>query len=269
MLDTNLVNLLEVSFSYGNKLILDKLNFQIQKGKITALMGSSGGGKTTVLKLITGQLSPDQGTILFAGQEIQSLNQRDLYAVRRKMGVLYQYGALFTDLSVFENVAFPLREHYHFPEAVIRDLVLMKLEAVGLRGAAQLYPREISGGMARRVALARAIALDAEFIIYDEPFAGLDSLAVNNSANLIRQLNQSLGLTVLLVTHDKASTKMIADRIAVLTNAHIIAEGTTAEMLHHTNELVQQYVSPMDTLQAIAHYPAVDIAVDLGIKKRS
>src|SRR5438034_8074563 len=198
----SIVECRHLSFGYGERLVLDDLSFSVPTGKVTALMGASGGGKTTVLRLIGGQQKASSGEVLFDGKNVGKLVQSELYAVRRRMGMLFQFGALFTDLSVFDNVAFPLREHTDLPEAMIRDIVLMKLNAVGLRGAAPLRISEVSGGMARRIALARAIALDPELIMYDEPFAGLDLISMGVAANLIRTLNDVTGATSLVVSHD-------------------------------------------------------------------
>ena len=223
-----LVQFRQVTFAYpgavSERVILDRMNLTIARGKVTALMGASGGGKTTVLRLIGGQQRSSAGQVLFDGQDIALMNGAGLYAMRRRMGMLFQFGALFTDLSVFDNVAFPLREHTRLSPALIRDIVLMKLDAVGLRGARDLMPAQISGGMARRVALARAIALDPELIMYDEPFAGLDPISLGTAAQLIRQLNDTLGITTVVVSHDLEETFRIADRVVILANGAIAAE---------------------------------------------
>src|SRR4051794_16754745 len=208
---SNLVEIRDLQFGYGDRSILSGLQMDFPRGKVIAVMGGSGSGKTTILRLIGGQLQPQAGAITVDGQVVHTLETKALYALRRKMGMLFQHGALFTDLTVFENVAFPLREHTDLPEELIHDLVLMKLHAVGLRNAAQLKPAEVSGGMARRIALARAIALDPELIMYDEPFAGLDPISKGVTANLIRILNDALGSTSILVSHDVAESLMIAD----------------------------------------------------------
>ena len=225
-----LVELRDLTFGYGERVILDGISLTVPRGKVTALMGASGGGKTTVLRLIGGQLQASQrrGAVRRPGR--RAADQDELYAARRRMGMLFQFGALFTDLSVFENVAFPLREHTDLPEALIRDIVLMKLNAVGLRGARDLMPSEVSGGMARRVALARAIALDPELVMYDEPFAGLDPISLGTAARLIRQLNDAMGLTSIVVSHDLEETFRIADQVIVLANGKIAAQGTPDEV---------------------------------------
>ena len=217
---SSLVEFKDVTFSYpgssGDRVILDRVTLSVPRGKVTALMGASGGGKTTVLRMIGGQQKANSGEVLFDGKNVARLSQPELYAARRRMGMLFQFGALFTDLSVFDNVAFPLREHTKLQPSLIRDIVLMKLNAVGLRGARDLMPSEISGGMARRVALARAIVLDPELIMYDEPFAGLDPISLGTAAQLIRQLNDTLGITSIIVSHDLEETFRIADKVIVL-----------------------------------------------------
>ena len=213
-----LVDCRNLRFGYGDRPILDGLSFVVPRGKVTALMGASGGGKTTVLRLVGGQVRAQAGQMMFDGQDVGGLDHAGLYAARRRMGMLFQFGALFTDLSVFDNVAFPLREHTGLPEVLVRDIVLMKLNAVGLRGARDLMPAQISGGMARRVALARAIALDPELIMYDEPFAGLDPISLGTSAQLIRKLNDTLGITSIVVSHDLEETFRIADQVIILAN---------------------------------------------------
>jgi phospholipid/cholesterol/gamma-HCH transport system ATP-binding protein len=237
-LSPNLVEMRSLSFGYGERLILDDISLNIPRGKVTALMGASGGGKTTVLRLIGGQIRAQKGEMLFDGQDMTRMTQRQLYAARRRMGMLFQYGALFADLDVFENVAFPLREHTNLPEALIRDVVLMKLNAVGLRGARGLKPSDLSGGMARRVALARAIALDPELVMYDEPFAGLDPISLGTAARLIRELNDAMGLTSLFVSHDLEQTFAIADQVIILANGKIATQGTPDEVRHSTDPLV-------------------------------
>jgi phospholipid/cholesterol/gamma-HCH transport system ATP-binding protein len=259
-----LVEFKDVSFAYADRRILDEVSFHIPRGKVTALMGASGGGKTTVLRLIAGQYKVDSGLATWKGQEIKALSDKALYAARRQMGMLYQFGALFTDLSVFDNVAFPLRELTDLSEPMIRDIVLMKLQAVGLRGARDLSPSEISGGMSRRVALARAIALDPELVMYDEPFAGLDPISLGTAARLIRQLNDTLGLTTVLVSHDLEATFAIADQVIVLANGRIAAQGSPQEVQHSVDPLVSQFVSASPDGPVRFHYPAPDWAEDLG-----
>jgi phospholipid/cholesterol/gamma-HCH transport system ATP-binding protein len=261
-----LVELRDLRFGYGERVILDGITLTIPRGKVTALMGASGGGKTTVMRLIGGQYRAQSGSLTFDGQEVASLNPTDLYAVRRRMGMLFQFGALFTDLSVFDNVAFPLREHTDLNESMIRDIVLMKLEAVGLRGARDLMPSEISGGMARRVALARAMALDPELIMYDEPFAGLDPISLGTAARLIRQLNDTLGLTSIIVSHDLDETFHIADQVIVLANGKIAAQGTPDEVRNSTDPLVKQFVTAAPDGPVHFHYPGPSVAQDFGVE---
>ncbi len=268
-LNTNpdaLVELRDVRFGYGERVILDGITLTVPRGKVTALMGASGGGKTTVLRLIGGQYRAQSGSLTFDGQEVAALNPADLYAVRRRMGMLFQFGALFTDLSVFDNVAFPLREHTDLSESMIRDIVLMKLQAVGLRGARDLMPSEVSGGMARRVALARAMALDPELIMYDEPFAGLDPISLGTAARLIRQLNDTLGLTSVIVSHDLDETFHIADQVIVLANGKIAAQGTPDEVRQSTDPLVHQFVSAAPDGPVRFHYPGPSVADDFGVE---
>ncbi len=272
MLDTpassSLLEFKDVTFSYpgsaGDRVILDRMSLSVPRGKVTAIMGASGGGKTTVLRLIGGQQKANSGKVLFDGQDIGRLSQTDLYAARRRMGMLFQFGALFTDLSVFDNVAFPLREHTALSEALLRDVVLMKLNAVGLRGARELMPSEISGGMARRVAMARAIVLDPELIMYDEPFAGLDPISLGTAAQLIRQLNDTLGITSIVVSHDLEETFRIADRVIILANGGIAAQGTPDEVRHSTDPLVHQFVNALAEGPVKFHYPGPDVATDFG-----
>ena len=259
-----LVECRSLSFGYGRRLILDDLSFTVPRGKVTALMGASGGGKTTVLRLIGGQIKPAAGQLLFDGQDIASLDPTALYAARRRMGMLFQFGALFTDLSVFDNVAFPLREHTRLPEALLRDIVLMKLNAVGLRGARDLMPSEISGGMARRVALARAIALDPQLIMYDEPFAGLDPISLGTAARLIRRLNDTLGITSVVVSHDLEETFRIADQVIVLANGKVAAQGTPQEVKNSVDPLIHQFVNAQADGPVRFHYPGPTVAEDFG-----
>lgn len=260
-----LVELRGVSFGYGERLILEDVSLQVPRGKVVALMGASGGGKTTVLRLIGRQVSPQAGQVLFDGADLGAMDAGQLYAARRRMGMLFQFGALFTDLSVFDNVAFPLREHTRLSESMIRDLVLMKLNAVGLRGARDLMPSEVSGGMARRVALARAIALDPDLIMYDEPFAGLDPISMGVAARLIRQLNDTLGVTSMVVSHDVDETFLIADHVVFLANGRIAAQGTPAEMRASTDPLVRQFVDAQPDGPVRFHYPASAVAEDFRV----
>jgi phospholipid/cholesterol/gamma-HCH transport system ATP-binding protein len=259
-----LVECRHLSFGYGERRILEDVSFTVPRGKVTALMGASGGGKTTVLRLIGGQVRAQAGEVLFDGRDVGKLDATGLYEVRRRMGMLFQFGALFTDLSVFDNVAFPLREHTSLPETLVRDIVLMKLDAVGLRGARDLMPSEVSGGMARRVALARAMALDPELIMYDEPFAGLDPISLGTAARLIRQLNDTLGITSIVVSHDLEETFRIADQVIVLANGKIAAQGTPQEVQHSTDPLVHQFVNALPEGPVHFHYPGPTVAQDFG-----
>jgi phospholipid/cholesterol/gamma-HCH transport system ATP-binding protein len=257
-----LVELRDLTFGYGDRVILKNLSFNVPRGQVTALMGVSGGGKTTVLRLIGGQIRASQGQLLFDGADITPMRQAELYAARRRMGMLFQFGALFTDMSVFDNVAFPLREHTDLSEDLIRDIVLMKLDAVGLRGARDLSPSEISGGMSRRVALARAIALDPDLIMYDEPFAGLDPISLGTAARLIRRLNDSLGITSVVVSHDVTETFEIADHVVILAHGGVAAQGTPAELRASTDPLIHQFVHALSDGPVPFHYPAPSPAQD-------
>jgi phospholipid/cholesterol/gamma-HCH transport system ATP-binding protein len=257
-----IVECTDLAFGYGERRVLDGLTFTVPRGKVTALMGASGGGKTTVLRVIGGQVKPQAGQVRFDGRDIGALDAAGLYAMRRRMGMLFQFGALFTDLSVFENVAFPLREHTDLPENLIRDIVLMKLNAVGLRGARDLMPAEVSGGMARRVALARAIALDPELVMYDEPFAGLDPISLGTAAQLIRRLNDSLGITSIVVSHDLEETFSIADQVVILANGKVAAQGTPEEVRASSDPLVDQFVHARADGPVPFHYPGPTVAQD-------
>jgi phospholipid/cholesterol/gamma-HCH transport system ATP-binding protein len=259
-----LVEFRDVRFGYGARAILDGASFAVPRGKVTALMGASGGGKTTVLRLVGGQLRAQRGAVLFDAQDVGRLDAGTLYAARRRMGMLFQFGALFTDMSVFDNVAFPLREHTRLPEALVRDIVLMKLDAVGLRGARDLMPSEVSGGMARRVALARAIALDPDLVMYDEPFAGLDPISLGTAARLIRQLNDTLGLTSIVVSHDLEETFRIADHVIILANGRVAAQGAPAEVRRSADPLVHQFVHALPEGPVHFHYPGVSVEDDFG-----
>lgn len=261
-----LVELRGVTCGYGDRVILSDINLVVPRGKLVALMGTSGGGKTTVLRLIGRQLSPIKGQVLINGVDIGTLDAAGLMAARRRMGMLFQFGALFTDLSVFENVAFPLREHTRLPESILRDLVLMKLNAVGLRGARDLMPSEISGGMSRRVALARAMALDPELMLYDEPFAGLDPISMGVAARLIRELNDTMGLTSVLVSHDVDESFLIADHVVLLANGRIAAQGSPAELRASDDPLVKQFVTAAPDGPVRFHHPAVDAGQDYGVR---
>lgn len=260
----SLVELRNLTFGYGERVILDGVSLKVPRGKVTALMGASGGGKTTILRLIGGQIVGQQGSTLFDGQEVGPLDQAGLYAIRRRMGMLFQFGALFADMDVYDNVAFPLREHTPLSETLVRDIVLMKLNAVGLRGARDLMPSEISGGMARRVALARAIALDPELVMYDEPFSGLDPISLGTAARLIRELNDSMGLTSLVVSHDIEQTFAIADHVVILANGKIAVQGTPQEVRASTDPLVYQYVHALPDGPVRFHYPGPSVEEDFG-----
>ena len=265
MVHDNLVEIENVVFGYSARPILKGINLTARRGQVVAIMGNSGCGKTTLLRLIGGQIKPTQGIVRVAGESVADLNQADLYRLRRKMGMLFQFGALFTDMTVFDNVAFQLREHTDLPEDVIRDLVLMKLHAVGLRGAAQLMPAELSGGMARRVALARAIALDPMLIMYDEPFAGLDPISLGVTGNLIRRLTDTLGLTSLVVTHDIQESLKIVDYIYFVSDGVIEAEGTAEEIIASGLPFVHQFVHGEADGPVPFHYPAPPYADDLKL----
>jgi phospholipid/cholesterol/gamma-HCH transport system ATP-binding protein len=260
-----LVELNHLSFGYGDRLILDDISLTVERGKVTALMGASGGGKTTILRLIGGQNRAQSGQLFFDGQDVTVMDQSKLYAARRRMGMLFQFGALFADMNVFDNVAFPLREHTDLAEALIRDIVLMKLNAVGLRGARDLMPSEVSGGMARRIALARAIALDPELVMYDEPFSGLDPISLGISARLIRQLNDSMGLTSIVVSHDLDETFHIADKVIILANGKIVAQGTPQEVRTSVDPLVHQFVNALPEGPVRFHYPAATVEDDFSV----
>lgn len=263
----NLVEIRDLHFGYGDRPILSSLAMDFPRGKVVAVMGGSGSGKTTILRLVGGQLRPQSGSIMVDGQSVPALDTRGLYALRRKMGMLFQHGALFTDLTVLENVAFPLREHTDLPEELIHDLVLLKLQAVGLRNAAHLKPSEISGGMARRVALARAIALDPQLIMYDEPFAGLDPISMGVTANLIRKLNDALGSTTILVSHDVHESFAIADHVYFLSQGKIVAHGTPDEMRASNDPYVHQFVHAEADGPVPFHYSGATLAQSLGLER--
>lgn len=259
------VELRHLTFGYGERVILDDISLSVPRGKVTALMGASGGGKTTILRLIGGQSRAQSGEMLFDGQDVTLMDQTQLYAARRRMGMLFQFGALFADLSVFENVAFPLREHTDLSDVLIRDIVLMKLNAVGLRGARDLMPSDLSGGMARRIALARAIALDPELVMYDEPFSGLDPISLATAARLIRQLNDSMGLTSIFVSHELEQTFAISDHVIILANGKIATQGTPEEVRQSTDPLVYQYVNALSDGPVQFHYPGPTVEEDFGL----
>jgi phospholipid/cholesterol/gamma-HCH transport system ATP-binding protein len=259
----DLVEIENVDFTYETRPILRGISLRVPRGKIVAIMGASGCGKTTTLRMMAGALRPQSGQVRVAGQLISGMSSRALYAMRRKMGMLFQFGALFTDLTAFENVAFPLREHTNLPEAVIRDLAMMKLHAVGLRGAAQLRPSDLSGGMARRVALARSIALDPMLMLYDEPFAGLDPIALGVICQLIRRLNDALGATSVVVTHDVAEALQMVDYVYFMSEGAIVAQGTPDDIRASGDAFVHQFVYGETDGPVAFQYPAPDYRADL------
>lgn len=259
---TNLVEMSDVCFQRNSRPIFRGINLAIPRGKITAIMGPSGTGKTTLLRLIGGQLRPTTGKVLVAGQEVNKLSRSALYKLRKRMGMLFQSGGLFTHLTVFENVAFPLREHTHLSESMLRSLVLMKLQMVGLRGARDLMPSELSGGMARRVALARAIAMDPELIMYDEPFSGQDPITMGVLVKLIRTLNDALGLTSVVVSHDVEETLGLADYIYVISDGQLIGQGTPEEIHHSQSEQLQQFLQGLPDGPVPFSYPADNLEAD-------
>ena len=266
MTTETLVEIKDLNFSYDKRPILKGVNMTMPRGKVIAIMGGSGCGKTTLLRLIGGAVTPSAGYVKVANQVVHELSRNELFLLRRKMSMLFQFGALFTDLSVFDNVAFQMREHTDLPESVIRDLVLMKLHAVGLRGAHDLMPAELSGGMARRVALARSIALDPMLVMYDEPFAGLDPISLSVIGNLIRSLTDALGMTSIVVTHDVESSLKIVDYVYFISEGVIAAQGTPAEVSESVSPFVHQFVhSEMDGPVPF-HYPAETYATDLNLE---
>ncbi|TKB55962.1 ATP-binding cassette domain-containing protein [Ferrimonas aestuarii] len=259
----NLIEVKGLTFSRGSRKIFDGLDLVIPKGKVTAIMGPSGIGKTTLLKLIGAQLTPDSGEVLFDGRDLNQLSRQDLFRSRRRMSMLFQSGALFTDMSVFDNVAFPLREHTDLDEGLIRRLVLMKLEAVGLRGAHKLMPSELSGGMQRRAALARAIALEPELVMYDEPFAGQDPISMAVLVKLIKELGQALSLTSVVVSHDVQEVLSIADYAYVIAEGRVIGAGDSQELLSAPSPMLQQFLQGQADGPVAFHYPAEDYQKEL------
>jgi phospholipid/cholesterol/gamma-HCH transport system ATP-binding protein len=253
-----IVQIRDLSYAVNGRPIFSGLDLDILRGRITAVMGPSGTGKTTLLRLITGQARADSGSLEVAGQDMRIVKRAGLYVLRKRMGMLFQNGALLTDLSVFENVAFPLREHTDLPERLIRQLVLTKLQAVGLRGAAELMPAELSGGMGRRVALARAIVMDPEILIYDEPFVGLDPISLGVILRLIRRLNDALGLTSIVVSHDVREIATVADRVFLLSGGKVAAGGTPQEMQSNPSDTVRQFIGGLPDGPVPFHYPAPD-----------
>jgi phospholipid/cholesterol/gamma-HCH transport system ATP-binding protein len=261
--DQPLVKISDLSFAYDVREVLSSINMEIPRGKVVAIMGGSGCGKTTLLRLIGGQLKPNRGSVQVDGRTVHELERQELYQLRRRMGMLFQFGALFTDMSVFENVAFQMREHTDLPPELIRDLVLMKLHAVGLRGAHDLMPAELSGGMARRVALARAIALDPMLIMYDEPFAGLDPISLGVVGQLIRRLNDALGASSIVVTHDVHESLLIVDYIYFVSEGRIVAQGTPSEIRASTDPWVHQFVGAEADGPVPFHYPSAPYREEL------
>lgn len=262
-MNNTVVEIKDLSFSYGDRLIVDNLSLTIPRGKIVAIMGGSGCGKTTLLNLIGGRIKPDAGSLKVDGLSVPVLNKKELFDLRKRMGMLFQSGALLTDLSLFENVAFPIREHTQLPESLLRKVVLMKLERVGLRGAWRLMPSELSGGMARRAALARAIALEPMMIMYDEPFTGLDPISKGIIAKLIKELNQVLGITSIVVSHDVADTCAISDYAYLMGEGRIIGEGEPAEVMQSGSEHVRQFMEGLPDGPVPYQYPAPDYTKDL------
>jgi len=261
-----MVDIRDLRFAYGTRAVLRGVTLTIPRGQIAAILGTSGAGKTTLLQLMGGTLSPASGRISVCGRDVPNLDRHGLYELRRHMGMMFQKGGLFSDLSVFENIAFPIREHTRLPEDIIRDLVVMKLHAVGLRGAHRLMPSELSGGMSRRVALARAIALDPELIIYDEPFAGLDPITLNVICNLIRTLNTALGATSVIVTYDVHEAVRLADHLFLLNDGVIVGDGPTRELVESSDPFVHQFLHAEPDGPVRFHYPARPFAADLRIR---
>ena len=259
------VELKDVSFGYTReRKILSGVTLTVPKGKLVAVMGGSGCGKTTILRLLCGQFRAGSGEVLVSGQSVATMNREQMYAHRRRLGMLFQFGALFTDLSVFDNIAFPMREHTDLPDEIIQDLVLMKLNAVGLRGAAKLRPSELSGGMARRVALARTIALDPQLALYDEPFAGLDPISLSVVGELIRKLNDALGMTSILVTHDVVESMKIVDYIYFISEGRVVAHGDVPSIKASSDPFVRQFVDGQPDGPVRFHYPAKTLAEDFA-----
>lgn len=260
---TAAVKLRDVTVRLGGRTILENLSLDIPRGQVTAVMGPSGAGKTTVLRLITRQIQPDSGSVEVGDIHVEQLKGRELGRFRRNLGVLLQNGALFTDLTCFDNVALPLREHTDLPASLIRRLVLIKLQTVGLRGAADMYPRELSGGMNRRVAMARAMALDPDIMLYDEPFAGLDPISLGVSLRLIREINKAQGATSIVITHDVEGVAQLADLCHIIANRQLIASGTPQELDDSEHPLVRQFMRGEPDGPVAFHYPAPDLAADL------
>jgi phospholipid/cholesterol/gamma-HCH transport system ATP-binding protein len=254
----SIIEIRNLAYAISGRPVFSGLDMDIQRGRVTAIMGPSGTGKTTLLRLITGQVTADSGSLNVAGEELRNLRRKELYVLRRRMGMLFQNGALLTDLSVFENVAFPLREHTDLPQRLIRQLVLTKLQAVGLRGAAELMPAELSGGMSRRVALARAIVMDPEILIYDEPFVGLDPISLGVILRLIRRLNDALGITSIVVSHDVQEISTVADSVFLLSGGKVVANGTPQQLHSYPSEIVRQFMGGLADGPVPFHFPAPD-----------
>jgi phospholipid/cholesterol/gamma-HCH transport system ATP-binding protein len=263
----NLVEMSGVEFAYGSRKVLKGLSLKIPRGKLVAILGASGSGKSTLLRLIGGQIRPDRGTIKVADQVVHELDTRSLYELRRKMGMMFQAGGLFTDMSVYENIAFPMREHTRLPESILRRIVLMKLHAVGLRGTHALAPSELSGGMSRRVALARAIAVDPMLAMYDEPFGGLDPISINVIANLIRQLNDALGATSIVVSYDVSEAVKLVDHVYVIADGVVAGEGTPDEMLASRDPYVYQFMHAKPDGPIAFHYPSRPLGESFGLRR--
>jgi phospholipid/cholesterol/gamma-HCH transport system ATP-binding protein len=266
MADTNVVEVSGLRFSYGELDVFRDLNLSIPRGKVVAILGSSGSGKSTLLKLIGGQLQPGGGTIKVQGKIVHKLDPKELYELRLQMGMMFQTSGLFTDLSVYENIAFPIRENFHLPEELVRRLVLMKLHAVGLRGAQAMMPNDLSGGMTRRVALARAIATDPDFMMYDEPFAGLDPISLHQIRDLISTLNKALGLTSIVVTYDVHEALQVADYVYVINDGSVLGKGTPKEIVASENPYLKQFVNALPDGPVRFHFPGPTLEQDLRLK---
>ena len=269
MPDDTLVSIRGVRFAYGPRQVLDGVDLDVRRGRVTAIVGPTACGKSTLLKLIGAQLRPDAGTVHFDGVDVHALKRNELYQLRQRMGMMFQAQALLTDLSVFDNVAFPLREHTNLPEAMIRDIVLIKLQAIGLRGARDLFPDQLSGGMSRRVAMARAIVMDPDLAMYDEPFAGLDPISLGVMMRIIRTLNDNLGLTGIVVSHSVEEVMAVADDIHVLADRRILASGSPKEIQAHSSDYVQQFLTGREKGPVPFHYPAPSGEQDYLKRRRS
>jgi phospholipid/cholesterol/gamma-HCH transport system ATP-binding protein len=261
-----LVEVSDLHFNYGELPIFRGLSLKIPRGKVVAILGGSGSGKSTLLKLIGGQLDPSRGWVRVAGKLVHKLPNDELYALRRKMGMMFQVSGLFSDLSVYENIAFPIREHYNLPEELVRPLVLMKLDAVGLRGARDMMPSDLSGGMSRRVALARAIATDPLLAMYDEPFGGLDPISLNAIAQLIRRLNDALGLTSVVVTYDVSESLKLVDYLYVIADGRLVGEGAPDELLNSEDPFLKQFLHALPDGPVRFHFPATPLDEALRLK---